>query len=97
MPKRPAVLLLPLFLAGCAPSMLAPNAGSADGLFLQAVTGSNLLEIQSSQVALQKSNTAAVPASAQQTFSEHTTAQNQLQEAQALAGGAAPAGHLTGH
>ncbi|WP_102125898.1 DUF4142 domain-containing protein [Deinococcus planocerae] len=76
--KRSAALLLPFALAACAPSMMAPNASTADGLFLQAVTGSNLFEIQSSQVALQKSNTAAVRAYAQQMINEHTTAQNQV-------------------
>lgn len=75
--KRSA-LLLPFALAACAPSMMTPNAGNADGLFLQAVTGSNLFEIQSSQVALQKSTTPAVRAYAQQMIGEHTTAQNQV-------------------
>lgn len=76
--KRSAALLLPFVLAACAPSMMAPNASTADGLYLQAVTGSNLFEIQSSQVALQKSNTPAVRAYAQQMISDHTTAQNQV-------------------
>ncbi|BDP40548.1 hypothetical protein DAETH_05170 [Deinococcus aetherius] len=76
--KRSAALLLPFALAACAPSMMAPNASNVDGLYLQAVTGSNLFEIQSSQVALQKSNTPAVRAYAQQMINEHTVAQNQV-------------------
>lgn len=76
--RRPAALLAPLLLASCAPSLLAPNANTADGLFLQAVTGSNLFEIQSAQVALTKSNTQAVRAYAQRMIEDHTAAQNQV-------------------
>ncbi|MEF2276841.1 DUF4142 domain-containing protein [Deinococcus sp. YIM 134068] len=78
MSKRSAALLLPFVLAACAPSLTAPNASTADGLFLQAATGSNLFEIQSSQVALQKSNTPAIRTYAQQMINEHTTAQNEV-------------------
>lgn len=76
--RRPAVFLVPLVLASCAPSMMAPNASTIDGLFLQANTGSNLFEIQTSQVALGKSSNDAVRAYAQRMISEHTTAQNQV-------------------
>ena len=76
--RRSALILLPLALGACAPSLLYPNAGTADGLFLQAATGSNLFEIQSSQLALTKSNTAAIRAFAQQMITDHTTAQNQV-------------------
>ncbi|MFC4639431.1 DUF4142 domain-containing protein [Deinococcus hohokamensis] len=58
--------------------MMAPNASSVDGLFLQAVTGSNLFEIQSSQVALTKTNTPAVRAYAQMLIDHHTMAQTQV-------------------
>lgn len=53
-------LMLPLVLSSCAPALTAPNASGADGLFPQAVTGSNLFEIQSSRVALTTSTTPAV-------------------------------------
>lgn len=76
--RRPAVFLVPLVLASCAPSMMAPNASTIDGLFLQANTGSNLFEIQTSQVALSKSSNDAVRAYAQRMISEHTAAQNQV-------------------
>ncbi|MBB5235638.1 DUF4142 domain-containing protein [Deinococcus budaensis] len=76
MPRRSALILLPLALGSC--TLMAPNAGTADGLFLQAATGSNLFEIQSSQLALSKSNTAAIRAFAQQMITDHTTAQNQV-------------------
>ncbi|GAA5533432.1 DUF4142 domain-containing protein [Deinococcus aluminii] len=75
--KRP-LLLLPLALAACAPMMMAPNASTADGLFLQAATGSNLFEIQAAQVALSKTGSDPVRAFAQHMVNDHTTAQNQV-------------------
>lgn len=78
MRKLAALIFTPALLVSCAPMMLAPNASTADGLFLQSVTGSNLFEIQSSQVALTKSNTPAVRAYAQMLIDHHTTAQNQV-------------------
>ncbi|MCP2015468.1 putative membrane protein [Deinococcus sp. HSC-46F16] len=75
--RRSALLLLPLTLGSCT-MMAPPNADSVDGLFLQSVTGSNLFEIQSSQVALNKSSNAQVRAFAQQMITEHTAAQNQV-------------------
>lgn len=78
MRKNPALFLAPLLLASCAPSMLAPNAGTTDGLFLQAVTGSNLFEIQSSQVALTKSTSPALKAYAQHLVTDHQTAQDMV-------------------
>ncbi|GAA5514611.1 hypothetical protein Dcar01_03367 [Deinococcus carri] len=75
--KRP-LLLLPLVLASCAPSMLAPNASTTDGLFLQAATGSNLFEVQAAQVALGKTTSDAVRAYAQHMVNDHTNAQNQV-------------------
>jgi len=73
-----SVLLLPLALASCAPTLLAPNANTVDGLFLQATTGDNLFEIQSSQLALTKTNTPAVRAYAQRMIDHHVPAQNQV-------------------
>ncbi|MFC4425286.1 DUF4142 domain-containing protein [Deinococcus navajonensis] len=78
MRKLAALIFAPVLLASCAPSMMAPNASSVDGLFLQAVTGSNLFEIQSSQVALTKTNTPAVRAYAQMLIDHHTMAQGQV-------------------
>ncbi|WP_216328155.1 DUF4142 domain-containing protein [Deinococcus aestuarii] len=77
--KRSAsALILPLALASCAPSMTAPNASTVDGLFLQAATGDNLFEIQSSQLALTKTNTPAVRAYAQRMIDHHVPAQDQV-------------------
>lgn len=81
--KRLTPLLLPALLASCSPAMMsvgAPmmNASTVDGLFLQAMTGSNLFEIQSSQAILTKSNSAAVKAYAQQMIDHHTAAQAQV-------------------
>ncbi|WP_157451954.1 DUF4142 domain-containing protein [Deinococcus aquatilis] len=80
-------LLVPAVLASCAPGMMATgpvmNATSIDGLFLQAATGSNLFEIQSSQVILTKSDSAAVKAYAQMLIDHHTAAQNQVATAAA--------------
>ncbi|THF69739.1 DUF4142 domain-containing protein [Deinococcus sp. Arct2-2] len=56
----------------------SPDASTVDGLFLQAVTGSNLFEIQSSQAILTKSNSAAVKAYAQRMIDHHTAAQAQV-------------------
>lgn len=78
MRKLSPLLLAPLLLASCAPSMMAPNAGTTDGLFLQAITGSNLFEIQSSQVALNRSTTPALKAYAQHLIDDHTAAQAQV-------------------
>lgn len=78
MAKSRALLLAPLILASCAPTMMPPNAGTTDGLFLQAVTGSNLFEIQSSQVALKQSGSDAVKAFAQKLIDDHTAAQAQV-------------------
>ncbi len=79
MRTKAPMILLPALLAACAPAMMTPpNASTVDGLFLQAMTGSNLFEIQSSQVALSKSNTAAVRTYAQMLINHHTAAQNQV-------------------
>ncbi|SMB89812.1 DUF4142 domain-containing protein [Deinococcus hopiensis] len=75
MRRNPVLLIAPLLLASCAPSMMAPNAGTTDGLFLQAITGSNLFEIQSSQVALSKATTPALKAYAQHLIDDHQKAQ----------------------
>ncbi|MPY66331.1 DUF4142 domain-containing protein [Deinococcus sp. SDU3-2] len=74
--RSSALVLLPLALGSC--TMMAPNATTVDGLFLQSVTGSNLFEIQSSQVALNRSTNAQVRTFAQQMINEHTTAQAQV-------------------
>lgn len=73
-----AGLLLPLALAACAPMMADPATLSSDALFAQAATGSNLFEIQSSQLALQNASAASVKTFAQQMITDHTAAQNQL-------------------
>jgi putative membrane protein len=86
MRKLAALVLVPALLASCAPMMTAPNAGTADALFLQSVTGSNLFEIQSSEVALTKATAPAVRAYAQMLIEHHTTAQNEV-SALALARG----------
>ncbi|ADV67516.1 DUF4142 domain-containing protein [Deinococcus maricopensis] len=78
MKKHALFLLAPLTLAACAPMMMAPNATTVDGLYMQAAAGGNLFEIQSSQVALKNSTSDAVRAFAQQMIADHTTAQNQL-------------------
>ncbi|MFB9991277.1 DUF4142 domain-containing protein [Deinococcus oregonensis] len=81
--KRLTPLLLPALLASCSPAMMSmgspmTNASTVDGLFLQAISGSNLFEIQSSQTILTKSNSAAVKAYAQQMIDHHTAAQAQV-------------------
>lgn len=80
--KRLTPLLLPALLASCSPAMMSmgspTNASTVDGLFLQAITGSNLFEIQSSQAILTKSNSAAVKAYAQKMIDHHTAAQAQV-------------------
>ena len=78
MRKHPVLFLTPLLLASCAPSLMAPNAGTTDGLFLQANTGSNLFEIQSSQVALTKTTTPALKAYAQHLIADHQAAQGMV-------------------
>ncbi len=80
--KHRAALLLPLALASCAPMMggmaADPATLSPDALFEQAAAGSNLFEIQTSQLALSKSASAAVKGFAQQMINDHTNAQTQL-------------------
>lgn len=76
--RKRTTLLLPLVLSACAPALTAPNASGADGLFLQAVTGSNLFEIQSSRVALSASTTPAVRSYAQMLLDDHLAARNQV-------------------
>jgi putative membrane protein len=64
--------------------MMAPGMSTAqttnntDVLFMETATISNLTEIQTSQLALQKSSNTAVRAYAQRMISEHTKAQAEL-------------------
>ena len=56
----------------------AQTTNNTDVLFMEVGTMSNLTEILTSQLALQKSQNAAVRAYAQRMIAEHTAAQNQL-------------------
>ncbi|MFC4453428.1 DUF4142 domain-containing protein [Deinococcus sonorensis] len=78
----PAAVMLSLALASCAPMMgmgMAPASMDPDTLFEQAVAGSNMFEIKTSQLALAKSSSAAVKSFAQQMIDDHTKAQAQLE------------------
>ncbi len=82
------------------PAQGSVSAQSVDSLFLQAATAGNAFEIETSKLALQKSNNAAIKAFAQRMIDDHTKAQqsvnnllNQLQRANntgATGGGSAP-------
>ncbi|MGS0626214.1 DUF4142 domain-containing protein, partial [Ralstonia sp. VS2407] len=82
-------LVFPTALAGGAagqpmgPVSTAQVSNDTDVLFMEVATMSNLTEIQTSQLALQKSSDAAVRAYAQMMITMHTRAQNELN---ALAG-----------
>ncbi|WP_245895932.1 DUF4142 domain-containing protein [Deinococcus irradiatisoli] len=66
------------------------TASTNDGLFLQAVAGSNLFEIQSSQLAVSKATTPAVKAYAQHLIDDHTMAQQKVTALAATRGVALP-------
>ncbi|WP_425145091.1 DUF4142 domain-containing protein [Deinococcus sp.] len=79
--NRFPVLMIPLALAACTPVMSAADPATLnnpDFQFAQAATGSNLFEIQSSQLALTHSTSAPVRAFAQMLIADHTNAQTQL-------------------
>lgn len=89
--SKSAVLLTTLALGlpvatagGAGPAAMAPSMTTAqtsndtDVLFMEAATMSNLAEIATSRLALQKSGNAAVRAYAQKMITEHTKAQNEL-------------------
>jgi len=87
-----ALSLLPSALAGGAagapmgPVSTAQVSNDSDVLFMEIMTMSNLTEILTSRLALQKSSNAAVRAFAQQMITEHTRAQNELNAIAALKG-----------
>lgn len=79
------VLLLPTASAGGAgPAVMMPGMSTAqtsndtDVLFMETATMSNLAEIATSRLALQKSGDAKVRAFAQMMITEHTKAQGEL-------------------
>ncbi|GGR37282.1 DUF4142 domain-containing protein [Deinococcus ruber] len=69
-----------LAFASCAPMLSADPAtlNNPDLQFAQAATGSNLFEIQSSQLAVTHSSSDAVKAFAQMLIADHTAAQASL-------------------
>lgn len=79
--KHFLALLIPLTLASCAPLMSVVDPAvlnTPDVQFAQAATGSNLFEIQSSQLALTHSSSTSIQAFAQSMIADHTNAQTQL-------------------
>ncbi|WP_407571841.1 DUF4142 domain-containing protein [Deinococcus altitudinis] len=78
--KRFAALVIPLALASCAPMLSADpvTLNNPDVQFAQAATGSNLFEIQSSQLALTNSSSAPLKTFAQMLITDHQNAQTQL-------------------
>jgi len=68
------------------PVSTAQVSNDSDVLFMEIMTMSNLTEILTSRLALQKSSNAAVRAFAQQMITEHTRAQNELNAIAALKG-----------
>ena len=90
-----ACLLLPLSAAQAGgagmPNMpggmsTAQSTNDPDVLFMEVATISNLAEIATSKLALQKSNNAAVRAFAQQMITDHTKAQAELNQLAASKG-----------
>ncbi|ANE42898.1 DUF4142 domain-containing protein [Deinococcus puniceus] len=90
--KKRSLLALTTCLALCVPASLAGGAQNSpvaavstaqvsndtDVLFMEVMTMSNLTEIQTSRLALQKSSNAEVRAFAQEMIVEHTKAQAEL-------------------
>ncbi len=90
--KKRSLLTLTACLALCVPTSLAGGAqntpmaamstaqmsNDTDVLFMEVMTMSNLTEIQTSRLALQKTSNARVRAFAQEMITEHTRAQAEL-------------------
>ncbi|GAA5514108.1 hypothetical protein Dcar01_02860 [Deinococcus carri] len=92
LPALALALVLPTAQAGgmagmpMGPVSTAQVSNNTDVLFMEVMTMSNLTEIQTSQLALQKSSNAQVRAFAQMMITAHTQAQAELNNIAAMKG-----------